>query len=440
MSERDTIAAIATGSGPAGIGIVRVSGPACRAVAQAVLGLLPVPRVATLCGFADVDGAEIDRGIALFFPSPSSYTAEDVLELHAHGSRAVLEHLLERVTTVGARLARPGEFTERAFLEGRLDLAQAEAVADLIEATSRQAARAAHATLHGAFSRRVNALVDAVTAVRVEIEARLDFADEELPEHDDHRIAAMLAELRSTLDETLDAALQGARLRDGMRAVLIGAPNVGKSSILNRLAQAERAIVTATPGTTRDLLRETVRLGDVQLELVDTAGLHESADAVERLGMERARQQAEQADLVVWVRDVNERGRAPDVLVQTTAETLVVYNKIDLAARPPDTTAGAVCVSALTGAGFDDLKRALAELARRHVGDGAFSARQRHVVALRRAREAVAEAAGVHERGEGVELVAEELRSAQGALGEITGAVTSDDLLGAIFSTFCLGK
>jgi tRNA modification GTPase len=440
MAERDTIAAIATGGGRAGIGVVRVSGPDCRAVAHAVLGRVPPPRLATLCAFADADGSQIDRGIVLFFPSPSSYTGEDVLELHAHGSRPILELLLERIIAVGARMARPGEFTERAFLEGRMDLAQAEAVADLVDASSRQAARAAQATLGGEFSRRVEFMVSRLIRARVEIEARLDFADEDIQEHDEEVITALLGELGDVLEDTLSAAVQGARLRDGMRAVLLGAPNVGKSSILNRLAQADLAIVTANPGTTRDVLMQNVRVGDVQLELVDTAGLHESRDEVERIGMQRARQQAELADLVVLVCDEREDESRVMDLPAGPSEVLVVYNKIDLSGRSSGIVDDAVYVSALTGEGFDDLIRALSRFAVKHLGEGKFSARQRHVMALRSAGESIASARSIHERDEGAELVADELRRAQSALGEINGTVTSDDLLGAIFSTFCIGK
>jgi len=275
---------------------------------------------------------------------------------------------------------------------------------------------------------------------RVEIEARLDFAEEDIQAHDDQFIATMLGELNVELTSTLSAAVQGTRLRDGMRAVLLGAPNVGKSSILNRLAQADLAIVTTTPGTTRDVLTQNVRVGDVQIELVDTAGLHDSQDEVERIGMERARQQAATSDLTVLVCDEREDPSDIDGLPGGAAEVLVVYNKIDLSGHPAGSDDGAVYVSALTGEGFDELVEVLSRLAAQHRGEGTFSARQRHVDALRTAGEAIASAGAVHERDEGIELVADELRRAQSALGEITGTVTSDDLLGAIFSTFCIGK
>ncbi len=437
--ERDTVAAIATARGRAGIGVIRVSGHGTRCVARAIVGSVPAPRAAALRTFRAADGSAIDRGFALFFPAPASYTGEDVLELHAHGGEAVLRMLLDRCLEAGARLAEPGEFTRRAFLEGRLDLAQAEAVADLIEAGTREAARAAQATLAGEFSRRVRALVTGLTALRAILEASLDFADEDVGEPDGARVAAELADLDGALAATLAAAERGSRLRDGVRAVLVGAPNVGKSSVLNRLAGDERAIVTPVPGTTRDVVRDTVVLDGVAVEIADTAGLRDSDDPVERAGMARTREQVRHADLVLLVVDDREPAMAaPEV--HGDGERMTVRNKIDLSGAPPGPCDGGLRVSALTGAGFDALASAIAAHGAAAVGEGGFSARRRHVEALREARVALADAAARHREGAGVELVAEELRRAQRSLGRITGEVHSDDLLGEIFATFCIGK
>ena len=399
---------------------------------------LPHPRVAALRKFLDRDGAVLDAGLVLYFPAPASFTGEDVIELQAHGAPVVLDELLAAALAAGARAARPGEFSERAFLNGRLDLVQAEAVADLIEAGSRAAARAAFASLSGRFSASVNALAERLMRLRVACEARLDFADED--------IAALpadfpqsLVQLACDIDTLTARAGEGQRLTEGYVCVLSGAPNVGKSSLLNALAGAERAIVTEWPGTTRDLVEVDVVLGGVPVRLVDTAGLRESVDPAESEGVRRARQRACEADLVIVVTTSGEP--APDV---NSTDRLLVLNKIDLDGHPPGVyrhrSEAAWALSARTGEGLEAL---IAELKRRAVGglDVAgtrFSARRRHLDALHRAARALERAQAV--LATGPELVAEELTVAQHALGEITGEVHTEDLLGAVFSTFCIGK
>jgi tRNA modification GTPase len=437
----DTVAAIATATAQsAGIGIVRISGTRTRDIAIELFADLPTPRTAALRDFHDSAGEVIDRGLVLFFPKPASYTGEDVLELHAHGGVAILHLLLQRVVESGARRARPGEFTERAFLNGRMDLLQAEAVADLIEAGNAQAVRAAHATLRGDFSERVERLITALLSMRVKLEAGFDFSEEELGDDHLRTLADDLNDLSITLDELIKSAQRGVRLRDGLRVVLVGPPNVGKSSVLNRLAGEERAIVTKVPGTTRDVIRESIQLRGATIELMDTAGLHESNDAVERVGMARTVATARSADLVLLVCDDRDRSAFTTQNVDTEGEVLVIYNKIDLTQTEPGACTGAIAVSAVTGAGFEDLHT---ELVRRAAyGDvaGEFSARQRHLDCLDKARKHLQQAIEVINAGLEAELAAEDLRQCQNALGRITGAVTSDDLLGEIFSSFCIGK
>lgn len=441
----ETIAAVATPQGRGGIGVVRVSGSAARAIARALCGDVPEPRRAHFVGFGGADGAPIDRGLALFFPAPHSFTGEDVLELHAHGSPVVLERLVRRACELGARPARAGEFSERAFLNGKLDLAQAEAVADLIAARSEAQARAALRSLDGEFSRRVEALVQAIVRLRVEVEAAIDFSEDAAESASQPRLERLFAEAGAQFDTLLAAARHGVRLTDGLHAVIVGAPNVGKSSLLNALVGDERAIVTDIPGTTRDVLRESVVLDGIELTLADTAGLRESADMVEGEGIRRARIELARADLVLAV---VERAAGPDAFgslpeMPLNATRIVVVNKIDLDGAAPwrEERGGVVRigVSARSGAGLDLLRGELKRMAAGSDVEGAFSARGRHVAALERtgphlaaARAALVVAAP--------ELVAEDLRAAQQALGEITGAFTSEDLLGAIFSTFCIGK
>jgi len=434
----DTIASIATPSGRGGIGIVRISGTKVAGIAAALLGRLPSPRMALRSAFRDARGERIDEGIALYFRGPRSYTGEDVLELQGHGGPVVMQALLGAALDAGARLAEPGEYTRRAFLNGRLDLAQAEAVADLIDASSREAARSALRSLSGEFSATIDTLVTGLTELRALTEATLDFPEEELDPL--HRADAerRLAHLRTALEEVLAKSRQGSLLRSGIHVVLAGLPNVGKSSLLNRLAGEERAIVTAVPGTTRDALREPVQIEGVPLVLVDTAGLRDSRDEVERLGMARTRQEMARADVVLVVLEAG-RLQAPESPLPAGARQIRVVNKIDLLPEPPPGQAGdEIRVSAKTGAGLDALRAAILEAAgwQAH-GESVFLARERHLRALDRAKGHLGGAAG---RLAEWEIFAEELRLAQEALGEITGRVSADDLLGEIFSRFCIGK
>jgi tRNA modification GTPase len=432
---RDTIAAIATPPGRGGIGVVRISGPAVPRIARAVLGSLPVPRHATMARFKDQGGALLDEGIALYFAAPHSYTGEDVLELQGHGGPVVMQALLSACLDAGARLAEPGEFTRRAFVEGRLDLAQAEAVADLIEASSREAARGALRSLTGEFSAAIESLRLQLVELRALTEAQLDFPEEELDALHREDAAQRLARIHAALDEVLEKSRQGALLRSGVYAVLAGPPNVGKSSLLNRLAGEERAIVTPIPGTTRDVLREPVQIEGVALVLADTAGLRACGDEIERLGMQRTRAELERADVVLAV---HEAGSHPDAAAPASpAARIEVYNKSDLHPGfvPP---AGAIAVSAKTGAGLDLLRKAILQAAGwTATGESVFLARERHLRALARAREHLSSASAQTERWE---LFAEELRLAHQALGSITGAFGADDLLGEIFGRFCIGK
>ncbi|MCE5233832.1 MAG: tRNA uridine-5-carboxymethylaminomethyl(34) synthesis GTPase MnmE [Mizugakiibacter sp.] len=447
MSERDTIAAVATPPGAGGVGVLRVSGPQARTIARTLLGRAPRPRRAHLATFRDAAGEALDRGLLLYFPAPHSYTGEHVLELHAHGSPVVLELLLRRVCALGARPARAGEFSERAFLNGKLDLAQAEAVADLIAAGSESAARAALRSLEGEFSLRVRALLDALTRLRVHVEAAIDFPEEEIDFLADPAIAAQLAALREGLAALLAETRRGVRLADGLHVVIVGRPNAGKSSLLNALAASERAIVADIPGTTRDVLRERVQLDGIELTLADTAGLRDSGDVVEREGVRRARAELERADLALLVSDAAraEVDRALLATLPAEAARVVIVNKIDLdGAAPRRETRGRdtwLWLSALSGAGLELLREELKRRAGLGEGAaGAFSARTRHVLALERVAAHLEGAALTLVETRAGELAAEELRQAQHALGEITGEFSSDDLLGAIFASFCIGK
>jgi tRNA modification GTPase len=447
MTPRDTIAAVATPRGEGGVGVIRVSGAASASIARALLGRDPAPRHAHFCAFADAGGSPIDRGLLLFFKAPRSYTGEDVLELQTHGSPVVLRLLLARLVELGARHARPGEFSERAFLNGKLDLAQAEAVADLIASGSETAARAALRSLDGEFSRRVRALTAAIVRLRVWIEAAIDFPDEEIDFLSAPELRADLTAARTDLSTLLDGARRGVRLADGLHVVIVGRPNAGKSSLLNALAASERAIVTEVPGTTRDLVRETVEIDGAALTLVDTAGLRESPDVVEREGIRRARAELERADVALLVTDADNDIEGDLALLAgrpAGALRIVAHNKIDLGMRSPHRERRGddvhLWLSARTGAGLDLLHAELRSLAAGEGGDGAWTARARHVVALERARAHLAAAeSALIERNAG-ELAAEELREVQHALGEITGEFSTEDLLGAIFSEFCIGK
>ncbi|MFL6564833.1 MAG: tRNA uridine-5-carboxymethylaminomethyl(34) synthesis GTPase MnmE [Burkholderiales bacterium] len=433
---RDTIAAIATAAGRGGIGIVRVSGPSAPAISKVIVGSLPLPRQAQRARFRDTRGAPIDEGLALYFPAPHSYTGEEVLELHGHGGPVVMQLLLRACLDSGARLAEPGEFTRRAFLEGKLDLAQAEAVADLIEASSEQAARAALRSLSGEFSAAIHAFASQLVELRALTEAMLDFPEEELDSVHRCDAASRLQAIAAALDALLAKSREGSLLRSGIHVVLAGRPNVGKSSLLNRLAGEERAIVTPIAGTTRDALREPIHIEGVPLTLVDTAGLRESVDELEQLGVERARRELAQADLVLVVEEAGGPSSSPPPIA-TQAERILVYNKLDLAPRF-ERPQGALAVSAKTGQGLEELRAAiLAAAGWSATGESGFLARERHLRALEKARAHIDAARRELDRWE---VFAEELRLAHGALGTITGEFTSDDLLGEIFGRFCIGK
>ena len=433
---RDTIAAIATPAGRGGIGVVRISGPSVRAISEKILGSLPAPRHAHFARFRDARGEPIDEGLALYFPAPHSYTGEEALELQGHGGPVVMQTLLRACLDAGARLAEPGEFTRRAFLEGKLDLAQAEAVADLIDASSQEAARAALRSLSGEFSAAISRMSDRLVELRALTEAMLDFPEEEIDAVHRSDAASRLEAVRRTLEEVLAKSREGSLLRSGIHVVLAGRPNVGKSSLLNRLAGEERAIVTPIPGTTRDALREPIQIQGVPLTLVDTAGLRDAADAIEQLGIERTQRELGHADLVLMVEEAgNPSPQLPGI--GSEVKRIVVYNKIDLAPQfraPP----GAVSVSAKTGEGLEALRAALLAAAGwSSTGESIFLARERHLRALERARGHIEAARGELARWE---FFAEELRLAHAALGAITGEFTAEDLLGQIFSRFCIGK
>ncbi|KTG16701.1 MULTISPECIES: tRNA uridine-5-carboxymethylaminomethyl(34) synthesis GTPase MnmE [unclassified Guyparkeria] len=442
----ETICAVATAAGRAGVGVVRLSGPEAGAIIERLTGVAPRPRHAH---YADLkrraDGAVLDDGIVLYFPGPHSYTGEDVVEWQGHGNPVLLDAAVEEMIGCGARMARPGEFTERAFLNGRMDLAQAEAVADLIEAGSTQAATAARRSLTGVFSERVDAFVEHLIHLRMYIEAALDFPEEEIDFLSDTRLRDQLADLRAELADLLSRTGEGVRLREGLQLVIVGQPNAGKSSLLNQLAGESRAIVTEIAGTTRDVLRAEIMLDGLPIHVIDTAGLRESEDPIEQEGIRRAWEEVERADLILLLID-GARGRSAedeDTLERLPDKPLLtVINKIDLI----DGTAservenGTLRLSARTGAGIDALRHELRQLA--GLSDRAedpFIARRRHLEALEAAQASLVEAAGALDLGAG-ELAAESLRRAQSAMEAITGRYTADDLLGEIFGSFCIGK
>lgn len=443
----DTIAALATAAGVGAIAIVRLSGPRAFELARELTGLGIAPRLARLCTFRGADGEPLDRGLVLAFPAPHSFTGEDVVELHCHGGRIVSDELLGRIHSLGARPAEPGEFTLRAYLNDKLDLLQAEAIADLIASGSAQAARAALRSLDGEFSAAVAALQSALTLVRVRIEAWLDFPEEELPFDQGPACSDELAAAQRALDALIASARSGRALRDGLSVAIAGAPNAGKSSLLNRLAGYDAAIVTEIPGTTRDPLREQLSLDGLPVTVVDTAGLRDTVDPIEREGVRRARAEVARADRLLWVVDAREP-LAPALAAARAAQgreapVTLVANKIDLAGRVSgrgeEQGVPVVFLSALTGAGIELLVTHLKEIAGLGAaGAGTFSARRRHLDALARTRTHLAAARA--ELPAALELAAEHLRNAQTSLSELTGELTSDDLLGEIFATFCIGK
>ena len=437
----DTIVAAATPPGTGGVGIVRLSGERVEQIARDMLGSLPEPRMATHRHFRNAAGEVIDTGLAVYFPAPASFTGESVLELHGHGGPVVVAMVVDAVVELGARLAEPGEFSRRAFLNGKLDLAQAEAIADLIGSGTAQAARAALRSLSGAFSRSVEALAERLVRLRMHVEAAIDFPEEEIDFLSDDALQQRIGECAAAFEALLAEARQGRVLRDGFQVVIVGKPNAGKSSLLNLLSGQDAAIVTEVAGTTRDILREQIDVDGLAVELVDTAGIRNDPDRIEAEGIRRAREALRNADAALWIQDAT--NPEPTIQEDLPEETpiVVVHNKIDLSGDAPGLRNDEVWLSAATGSGIDGLRRRIRDLAGyENRGEGAFTARRRHIVALRRAaahfdtgrRTLVETRAG--------ELLAEELRLAHEALGEITGAETADDLLGKIFSEFCIGK
>ncbi len=426
--------------------MVRISGPRVKKISRAMLGCLPKTRRACLCSFRDAEGQPIDQGIAIFYSGPRSFTGEDILELQGHGGPVVLDLLLTRCLELGARLAHPGEFTQRAYLNGKLDLVQAEAVADLIESSTSLAARLSIRSLQGAFSTRIRCLVDQLIHLRTYLEATLDFSEDDLDFQSGAQIRLELDELSTSIGLILTEARQGERIRDGLTVVIAGRPNAGKSSLLNALVQYDAAIVTPIPGTTRDFLRCDMQIDGLPVKLIDTAGICETTELVEVEGIRRAYRQMEQADLILWVYDtrlgleLDELSEVPPAIPVT-----LVRNKVDLGpvgeASPGANQAPVIALSALTGFGLAELRQHVkAKAGMDGLGEGSLVARRRHLDALRRGLDAVQRAASALDSGIGVEVVALELFEAQRAFGEITGDVTPDDLLEHIFSSFCIGK
>lgn len=447
MSDSDTICAIATPPGTGGIGIVRLSGPGVPEVAEGILGSLPAPRHAKLTDFVNADGKTLDSGIALYFPKPSSFTGEHVLELQGHGGVVVLNLLLQRALELGARMARPGEFSERAFLNGRIDLVQAEAIADLIESGTEAAARAAQRSLEGRFSTEIRAFQKAITELRVFVESAIDFPDEEIDFLSESDVTEQVLSVINQLENLLVRTQQGRLLRDGIVIAITGRPNAGKSSLLNALAESDVAIVTDIPGTTRDVLREQIHIDGVPLHVMDTAGIRDTEDPIEIEGIRRARGALASADIILNVIDAT----TSDIeLYKDKNSGIHVLNKIDLLDKTGRVEFEYACkrgeisgvpVSAKTGEGLESLKSTiLMGVGAGQAQEGSFSARQRHIDALRRVQNHLREGRSQLIDNQAGELLAEELRLAQKALGEITGEVTPDDLLGEIFSSFCIGK
>lgn len=444
--DTDTIVALATPPGRGGIAIVRISGPLVQTISTKMLKRLPTPRVASHLSFFDGDDVAIDEGLAVFFPLPNSFTGEDVLELHGHGGPVVVDILIKEIVKNGARLARPGEFSERAFMNDKLDLVQAEAVADLIDASSEQAARSAIRSLKGEFSQHIDTLVERLVKLRMYVEASIDFAEEEVDFLADEQVEIDLAKIIADLHTVQNSAVQGSLLRDGITVVIAGEPNVGKSSLLNRLSGKDIAIVTNIPGTTRDLLREQIIIDGMPLHIIDTAGLRDSIDIVEQEGIRRAHQEIAQADLVLLVVDAShDSTRQVNILkeVPPTAPIITIRNKIDLTKEAPTTQMDnmTVSLSAKEGTGIDFLRNQIKlSVGYQVTAEGCFSARRRHLDALSRAKVFLLSGQEQLTNHRAGELLAEDLRQAQLALSEITGEFSSDDLLGRIFSSFCIGK
>ena len=444
----DTIAAIATPPGRGGVGIIRISGPLAKTIANTILGKIPQPRFADYLPFLDQNNEVIDSGLALYFVGPNSFTGEDILELQGHGGPVVMDILLQRVINLGARIAQPGEFSERAFLNDKVDLAQAEAIADLIEAGSEQAARSAVKSLQGEFSRWIDESVEALTHLRMYVEAAIDFPEEEIDFLSDGHVTTSLKNILEEMDKIFASAQQGVLLRDGMRVVLIGQPNTGKSSLLNALAGRDSAIVTPIAGTTRDVLREEINIDGMPLHVIDTAGLRESDDVVEQEGIKRTWIEIEQADRALLLVDdktgITEEDKEIRQKLPASLEVTIVRNKIDLTnvqASINENQHSEIALSAKSGEGIkilrDHLKKIMGYTG---LTEGVFLARRRHLDALIRAKEFVLNGQAQLKESKAGELLAEDLRQAQHALGEITGFVSSDELLGKIFSSFCIGK
>ncbi len=448
IHSQDTIAAIATPSGRGGVGIIRISGPQVKDLARAITRVLPQPRFAHYCDFLDAEGEVLDQGIALYFRAPHSFTGEDVLELQGHGGPVVMDMLLDRCLKLGARLARPGEFSERAYLNDKMDLSQAEAIADLIDSETTTAARLATRSLQGSFSRKIHELVDALIRLRLYVEAAIDFPEEEIDFLSNGKVSA---DLRSIVDKIKDIRVKagtGRLLRDGIDLVIAGEPNAGKSSLLNALAGAEAAIVTEVPGTTRDVLRERIQIGGVPVHLLDTAGLRETSDRVEQEGVRRAREALHKADQLLWVYDAGtdpgNRGMAQADLPTGIPVTLV-RNKVDQVNEAPAKGERQglpeISLCARSGEGLELLREhLLSSMGFQGAENTEFLARRRHLDAIDRALESLQKGSIALEQHQAGELLAEDLRQAQLALSEITGAFSADDLLGEIFSSFCIGK
>lgn len=440
----ETICAQATANGRGGVGILRVSGPQTTFIAETILGKVPQPRVAELLDFNDEVGEPIDQGLAIYFPNPNSFTGEDVLELQGHGGPVVMDRLMRRVLGLGVRAARPGEFSERAFLNNKMDLVQAEAIADLIDSASEQAARSALRSLQGAFSSEVHQLVEQVTELRMYVESSMDFPEEEIDFISEGGVSKRLQSIIQQLERVVESAKEGVLLQEGMTLVIAGRPNAGKSSLLNALSGRESAIVTEIPGTTRDLLKEQIEIDGLPIHIIDTAGLRESEDRVEQEGIRRAWKEIEQADRVLLLVD-DQSGMTEDEqqMLQQMGKVpvTIVRTKIDLSGTSAGLSNGQIAISSRSGQGMEVLRDFLKQMVGYQAsGEGTFLARRRHLEALQQARCSLEQGRKQLSDFHAGELLAEELRQAQEALSEITGEFTSDDLLGKIFSSFCIGK